>query len=240
MKRLIVMVSVLIMLVTVIQAQEVLKIATFPIPVMVESSDKGVFINLVKKVAEKAGINIEIDVFPTPRAIASFMRKDYDMLFPALDIQFHGKELPHISSEKIYIKQDFGFVKKGNDIIRKIDDLIGKNIGITVAYPYSEDILFNKSLVLQKAPNDGVNVKKLINDRIDVFIVEEKSGLGAFANANVSDFSYDPTAPLSKQNVYFAFQKTERGRKLEKIFSKALSELKNDGTFGEIMKRTSK
>ena len=218
-------------------AEEVLKIATFQIPIMVESKDKGVFIDLVTTAAKKAGFSVNIEVLPTPRAIGAFVQKEYDMLFPALDIQFHDQEKPLASKELIYVKRDFAFSKTGTTICRNIKDLEGKIVGITAAYPYAEEILFNKKLTLEKAPTDEINVKKLLSGRIDVFLVEEKSGLGAFAKEKVTQFDYDKNAPLSQQNVYFAFQKNQKGTALEQKFSSALSELKENGTFANIMKK---
>ncbi len=235
MKRLIIMLTMLS--ITIGFAQETLKVVTFQIPVMVESKSEGVFIELVNATAEKAGIKVEIEVLPPPRAIGGFMSKSFDMLFPALDIQFHGKEKPLASKEIIYVKQDFAFTKKGNNVIKNISELEGKSVGITAGYPYSEEILFNKNLKIQEAPSDDQNVKKLINNRIDVFIVEEKSGLGAFAKENTQEFEYASEFPISKQDVYFAFQKNTKGTKLEEKFSKALLELKNNGVFGNIMSK---
>lgn len=229
--------SVLLVILSIFAMSQVLKVVTFPIPVMVESADKGVFIELVKSVAKKAGLKVEITVLPTKRAIGSFLSGEPDMLFPALDIQFHGQTQPTKSSEIIYVKQDFGFVKKGNNAPLTISDLKGKKIGITAGYPYSEKIVFDKSLTLEEAESDEVNVKKLVNGRIDVFIVEEKSGLGAINKTAPEKTSYTKESPLSKQDVYFAFQKNSNGKKFETKFSTALKEMKKDGSFGAIMSK---
>ena len=229
--------SVFIVLLAVGQAacQEV-KSCGFFIPVMIENPQKGVFVELVKKTAEVAGLTISIDVLPTKRAIDTFLSGQYDLMFPGLNMQYHGQmERVKPSEELIYVKTDFAFVKKGNPMITSLDQLTGKKIGLTDGYPYSETIIFNNALKFEMALNDVINIKKLTSGRIDVFICEEKSGIGAIKQAETDQVDYDPKSPISKQDVYFAFQNTDKGKELEKKFSAALKKLKEDGTFAAIM-----
>ena len=71
---------------------------------------------------------------------------------------------------------------------------------------------------------------------IDAFVVEEKSGLKAFLDAGfIDEIQYDRHAPLSKIDVYFAFQNNEEGKKLSLTISNILREMKQDGTFERII-----
>lgn len=212
------------------------KIGTFPIPLMVESSEKGVFIDLVKELAKRSGVKIEIVVEPTKRTTSNFEKGKISGFFPALDVSVPKKAE---ASSEIYIKKDYGFVVKGNTPPKSISDLEGKTIGLTAGYPYVNEITGNKKIKINYANTDELNVKKLINKRYDVFIVEEKSGLNAIKKENGSDkVTYDHNSPLSQQKVYFAFQPDAEGKELAKKFSDALAEIKNDGTFSKIMQKT--
>ncbi len=210
---------------------------SFPIPLMVIDNNNGVFVELTKAIAKEAGFELEISIKPAKRIGGEFMEGKVDSIFPALDVMFPpGKILK--SSENIYVKQDFVFTKKGSPILKTIKDLEGKNVGITRGYPYVKELIDNKNIKLQIVSKDEMNTKKLIAGRIDAFVVEEKSGIKAFSNSGLNgQFQYDKTVPLSKQDVYYAFQNNEKGKKLEAAFSIALKKIKENGTFGKIMSK---
>lgn len=219
-------------------AAEQLKVVTFPIPVMVENDSQGVFIELVKTAAADAGLDVSITVLPPEEAIGGFVEKKHDMLFPGLDVQFHGKQVRILRSrELIYKKRDFAFVKKGNALTPTIASMTGtKKIGLTSGYPYAIGIIYNKELVLSFADSDEANVQRLLSGEIDVFVVEEKSGLGAIKAADALELvDYDPNTPITSQNVFFTFHLTPEMQKIEEKFSASLAKMKADGRFGAIM-----
>ena len=88
------------------------------------------------------------------------------------------------------------------------------------------------------APNDVANMKKLGQGQIDAFVVEERSGLEALSLSGEKDITYDKEKPLSKQSVYFAFQSTPEGELLAEKFTKAINEMKKDGSFDRILNGT--
>lgn len=211
------------------------KIGSFPIPLMVENPETGVFIDLVKELAKRSDVKLEIIVEPTKRTISNFNKGSLAGFFPALDVSVPKKVE---ASSEIYIKKDFAFVLKSKPVPKSIEDLEGKSIGLTSGYPYVNKITENPKITVDYASTDENNVKKLLVGRFDVFIVEEKSGLKALEKENALDqITYDPKSPLSEQKVYFAFQPDAEGRELAKKFSEALDAIKKDGTFSKIMKK---
>jgi len=212
---------------------------SFPIPLMVVDNNNGVFISLTKAIAKEAGFEFAISIKPTKRIVGEFIEGKITVLFPALESMFPSKKTFLKSSENIYIKQDFVFTKKGATVLKTIKDLEGKKVGVTRGYPYVKELMANKKIHFQIVGKDEMNAKKLIAGRIDAFVVEEKSGLKSFQNAGLSDkFQYDKATPLSKQDVYYAFHNTEKGKKLELVFSATLKKLKENGTFAKIMSKT--
>jgi polar amino acid transport system substrate-binding protein len=199
---------------------------------MVESPEKGVFIELTREIIKRTGEKFEIAVYPPNRTVGGFHAGEIDAFFPALDVLIQKEVAP---SSEIYVKRDFGFVAKDQPAIGSLEDLKGKTIGITQGYPYSPDIVKNPDLKLIEAQSDEINVKNLVNGRIDVFIVEEKTGLKAVEKAGAEGVHYDKDSPLSEQKVYYAFQNDQGGKALADKFSTALEAMKADGTFAKIM-----
>ena len=217
-------------------AADKIKVGTFPIPLMVDDSKKGIFIELANEIAKRAGLEFEITVLPPQRTHEEFQDGKLDVIFPALDVNFPPDKKPLKSKEIIYIKRDFAFTKKGTPLLKSIADLEGKTVGLTLGYPYVKELTENKKIKFDVGPTDETNAQKLAAGRFAAFVVEEKSGLQAFKKASVADqIQYDPQSPLSKQEVYFALHKGAEA--IEGKISKALAEMKTDGTFGKIMSK---
>lgn len=210
------------------------KMGTYQIPLMVESKDKGVFIDLVKEVIGRTGEQFEIVVAPPKRTVASFHKGAIDGFFPCLDVLLQKDAA---KSKPIYVKADFAFTRSDTPIIKSISQLEGKKVGITVGYPYAKALISDKKIKLEGADNDVLNMKKLSKGRIDAFVVEEKTGVKALKESGAANIHYDKAAPLSKQDVYFVFQPTAEGKALAAKFSKALADMRKDGTFQKIMSR---
>lgn len=208
-------------------------LGAFPIPLMVESGDKGVFVELTKEIAKRAGIQLEISVAPPPRTIQNFEQNKLEGFFPALEITIPKAFARSIS---IYAKRDFAFSQKGKNLT-SIADLEGKTVGLTRGYPYTKKLTDNKKITIDFAVDDVTNMKKLSMGRIDAFVVEEKSGVTAMEQAGVKNVEYNKDKVLSEMDVFYAFQKTPDGEQLAKKFSQALEDMRKDGTFQKIMSK---
>jgi len=217
-------------------AQEKIVFGSYKIPLMVVDEQNGVFVELVKTIAKRANLNTDIVIYPVKRTIKKFLNKKIDVLFPAVDAFFTKSTNPLKSSEFIYVKTDFTFTKKGEKLLKTLPDLKGKRVGITLGYKYDDALINDSSISFDIALSDHVNAKKLVRGNIDAFVVEEKSGLKAFSDLGFIDkIQYDKYTPLSKKDVYVAFQNNEKGKQLSLTVSKILKEMKQDGTFERIM-----
>ncbi len=191
---------------------------THPIPRLVVDEHHGAFIELTRTISKRANLDIEIIVAPAKRAVKYFHDQYFNVLFPGLDVYFSPEKLMIQSSECILIKQDFVFTKQGAPLLKTIKGLEGKHVGITFGYPYTRELTENPLIVLEDAPTDESNIKKLLKGYIDAFVVELIAGLQAAKNTGAVDqIQYDSTAPIAQQKVYYAFQNSETGKRLEAI-----------------------
>ena len=210
--------------------------ATFLIPVHVESAEQGLFIELMREVAATARLrDVHIEVMPAPRALRSLMTATHDAVFPALDIFFEPGQPVIRTAETIDCKEDFVFTARGTPLLRSLADLRGKVVGITHGYPYSREVMAANGYTLEVAVSDELNIRKLAAGRIDAFVLDEKTGVKAAEALGLSGaIQYDRLAPVSRQEVYVAFQANERGRELAARTSEALRQMKASGRYQAI------
>lgn len=220
---------------TMTMAQAPLPVATYPIPVHVESASSGLFIDLVQAVASEARVPIRISVQPPPRAVQNFSSGNQAVLFPALDVLFPAGTAIVRSKEAIDCKEDFVFTRQGTPKLNSLKELKGLRVGITRGYPYAREVSESTQFVVEAANSDESNLKKLVAGHIDAFILDEKTGIHALEQYGLSSkVQYDPKHPVSRQEVYYAFQNTPEGRQLAEKFSNALAVLKREGRFQSI------
>lgn len=216
-------------------AAKPLRMATFPIPLMVESDTKGVFISLTREIAKRGHVEMQIEVSPTAKTLLDFSTNKVDAFFPALDV-YTPKNTSRTSS--FYTKVDFVFSKKDKNL-NTMKDLEGKKVGLTFRYPYARELTQNKKIDFEFADDDVSNMNKLASGAIDAFIVEERSGLQALALSGKTNIHYAKGKPLSKQEVFYAFQDNEDGRGMVEIFNRAIEAMRKDGTFDRLMNPSS-
>ncbi|WP_340597080.1 substrate-binding periplasmic protein [Bdellovibrio sp. GT3] len=209
---------------------------TFPIPLMVESAEVGLFIDLTKEISKRTKTDILIQVMPTGRAILSFSKGQANAFFPALDVYTPTNA---IKTVPFYEKIDYVFYRKEKPL-KTIKDLEGKKVGLTFRYPYAVKLTANKKIKFVFSEDDVSNMKKLSDGNIDAFVVEERSGLRALELSRVNGITFDRQTPLSKQDVYYAFEDTEEGRRLAKEFSAVIMAMKANGSLDEAILRSKK
>lgn len=230
------LISVLLIGNCVVAEQTPIRVVSFPIPLMVENNKQGLFIDLVHAIERHINRPIIIEVWPTPRAVQAFESGAFDMIFPGVDTLFQNPDSILASNELLYIKKNHVFTLKNRAVITHINELKGLTLGLTRSYPYSKAITTHPEIHRVYVDTDEQNAQMLVRKRTHAFIVEQASGLRAFDITQLRDqVHYSKTHPISVEDVYFAFHRTNTGQKLEELISKALLSLKQSGQFKKIM-----
>ncbi len=157
--------------------------ATFPPFEMVDETSKeliGFDIELMKAVAEKAGIQYEFANLPFDSMLAGVAQCQYDMAIAAITItEERQKEflfsIPYIDAGQIII------VKVGNDSIKSKDDLAGKTIGAQLGT--TGEIEAQNIEGINYKPYDTYDLAflDLANGQIDAVIADYPTALGFIA-----------------------------------------------------------
>lgn len=211
-----------------IVAKEKVTLITFFIPRYVESESEGEFIILAKKLAELSGVELEIKVYPTKRALQIFKNGGADGYFPALDVI--NPTNVHKTSD-FYIKEDFIFELKTSDYTK----LEKPKFCLTSGYPYTKKVLLNKKWNIMYAKSDLKCLELLKIGRAQAFVGEEYTALAALKTLRLSrKVKYKQYSPISTQNVYFAFTESDRGKILSQKFDLALKKIVMDGVYDSL------
>jgi len=133
-------------------------------------------------------------------------------------------------------KKDFPFSWE------KIEDLKGLSVGVTNAYNYHDEFTqasINGLFHTQVSENDMINIRKLINNRIDIFPLEKMVGQSLL----ISDFSlqqrqlitYNKKPLTTNQSRILFSKKAPNILDILKLFNQGLAQLKQTGRYQSIL-----
>lgn len=221
-----------------VNAGEKITATSFYIKIMVETPVTGAFVEIAQTAAKRAGMDLAVTILPPNRMGKDFLENKYNMLFPALDVQFPDMSKIIRSTALIDIKKDFAFVRIDDPIVKTIAELKGKRVGLTKGYPYVKALTDSKDFTVDWGESEQNNMEKLAKGRIDVAIGDRRSAWDACRKAGIDNkVKFDDKASIVEQEVYFAFHNDAQGAALEKKFSAAVKSMQDDGTFGAIMNK---
>lgn len=202
--------------------------------------ENGFFAALSREAFKRAGYEMELEFMPWKRALEMAKKGKYDGLLGAYFNEDREKEFFYTDS--IARNEESFFQKKGKNIkYENIDELKQYKVGgLRGSAPVKA--LQEKGMTLEEVPDDILNIKKLVGDRIDLIIAGKQQLFYNLNNmADLQKFvgkieaveppfkSYDLYCPISK--------KRSDGTNIVTKFNKALQEMREDGSYDEILKR---
>lgn len=209
------------------------------IPGLINEDMTGAFVELNNEISKRANIKLVLNIIPAKRLRSSFHNKKFDIAFPMLASSFE-KGFAYYRSLAFYAKKDFIYTRKGKPLLSSLKHLENaKGItGLTRGYSYPAKLLENIKLSFDYSPGDNQNMLKLSKGRLNSLIVEEVSGIHAAKKTNVQNLvQYNSKAPLFSQDVFYAFQTKPSLIKVKNSISKAIREIKADGTLKRILRK---
>ncbi|SLM27602.1 putative ABC transporter, periplasmic amino acid-binding protein [Desulfamplus magnetovallimortis] len=199
--------------------------------------DEGYFSDIVRTAYKETGHEISISFVPWKRA----MYEAKNLYFNAILGIYHSEERAEwlLYSEPVSESEIVLFAVKGKNIVwNTIEDLKPYKIGIEHGYAYSSE--FDSADFLQKESvrKLELNIKKLLEGRLDL-IAASKKRLLFWVNTNrpeIRDNIEIVPGVLSSNPLYVAFPKDgENAETYLKEFNKGLKQIKDNGTYAEIL-----
>ena len=204
--------------------------ATFPPYEMTTDSGDiaGIDIDTAKAIAEKLGLELQVDDMEFDAALLSVQQGKADMVMAGVTVTDERKAVMDFSDSYATGIQSI-IVPNGSDIASP-DDLAGKKIGTqrgTTGYIYCSDDFGDDAVV---AYDDGLTaVQALKNGQVDAVVIDNapaKEYVAANPGLVILDTSY------AEEDYAIGMAK---GSALEDAVNAALEELKADGTLQSIV-----
>ena len=204
--------------------------ATFPPYEMTTDSGEfeGIDIDTAKAIAEKLGLELQIDDMDFDAALLAVQQGKSDMVMAGVTVTDERQNVMDFTDSYATGIQSI-IVPEGSDIASP-DDLAGKKIGTqrgTTGYIYCSDDFGDENVV---AYDDGLTaVQALNNGQVDAVVIDNAPAqefVAANPGLKVLDTSY------AEEDYAIGMAK---GSALEDAVNKALEELKADGTLQAIV-----
>ena len=204
--------------------------ATFPPYEMTTDSGEieGIDVDTAKAIAEKLGLELQIDDMDFDAALLSVQQGKADIVMAGVTVTDERKAVMDFSDSYATGIQSI-IVPNGSDIASP-DDLAGKKIGTqrgTTGYIYCSDDFGDENVV---AYDDGLTaVQALNNGQVDAVVIDNapaKEYVAANPGLKVLETSY------AEEDYAIGMAK---GSSLEDVVNAALEELKADGTLQSIV-----
>lgn len=202
----------------------------------------GVVNGLVSKLAETAGVEIEYEYMPWNRGLELTRAGQISAAsyWNRLSDQTGLIEVGPVSSGQIV------FFQRSAEPLpewQTLDDLAGTIFGATLGYPYSDDFWAkgeDGTYKIQTAQNDISNFRKLLNGRVDAFIINELVGWdllrAEFTAEEIAQLSVSAT-PVSAVEGYLQVSSgIEGGAEIAQRLQAAYDALEASGELANVRK----
>ncbi|WP_052878012.1 substrate-binding periplasmic protein [Chromobacterium subtsugae] len=204
----------------------------------------GILSRLVKEAFARGGVDVTYRYYPNNRTLQSARNGQVDGSFGWAPTPDRKRDLlytqPVLSARMVFFQR-----KERRLEWNRWADLRGVRVGVTVGNFYSDDFDAQAKsglLTVDSAPDDLINLRKLLAGRIDLFPIDLEVGKyliahhfppqqGALLEAQAKSFW---SAPLH----VVIWRKHARGKELVERFNRGLKALQDSGEFERLVTET--
>lgn len=206
-------------------------------------SEHFVHFGLASRIVSEAfaleGITVEYGFFPWARSLKQAEDGDWDgsVVWRASD---ERAQKFYISDEVVPDKVVFFHLKNTPFDWSTVESLQGIRIGATLSYGYGsafDAAEAARQIQVERAPNDEINLRKLLGGRFQVFPVNVDVGYYMlrlhFKDEDAALFTHHPR-PLTEAPLRLLLsKKVEGNEQLMKLFNRGLKRLRDSGKVGQ-------
>lgn len=198
----------------------------------------GPFLEIVRTAFHEAGYQTDIEFLPWARVIALGEAGKCDVV---AGIWFNtGRESWMAISDPI-MENEMGLFKRKSDPLTfsGFDNLKSGNISIgTVAGYINPEGLKKAGIRTEEVPEDALNIRKLVNGRIRLALMDRRLGIHIARELNLLDqIEWMTTLEYIPLRIGIIKTAGSEWREILANFNSALAAMKKDGTFSAILAR---
>jgi len=206
---------------------------------------KGLFLDVFREVARRAGFEITLILHPMKRLEVYLQSGEVDGVIAVVRTEEREGYLVY-SPLPIMVSRLLVFVKKGREFpFTSINDLKGKKIGVIRGWKTEnielEQAIQEGTIQAEEVTQYDQNLKKLMAERVDCLISSEQL---TWYYANELGVAKDLVAletPIAKHSVYSAISKYAKNivdpQEFIQKMNAALDEVLSDGTYEQLQKQ---
>ena len=211
-----------------------INIATYKMPVLMENSNQGLLVKLIKYIGQRAKISINLIFLEENKISKAFAKNTAIIAIEGRNSGFSG-----YNSKSIFTHKIFAFYKKNSQPIISIYNLKGLYVGMS--YNYDADFIFmdilnHNKIEIRRSATIATMMRNLSKGRIYAVIMEEYSGLNIMKNKNFTPIAYKKKSPIWQRNIKIIFPKNDIGKKQSIKFNGALQAIHEDGSYKSYFK----
>ncbi|WP_166263412.1 substrate-binding periplasmic protein [Marinobacter caseinilyticus] len=205
------------------------------------SADYGPLGRVIKVAFDRAGYDVQYQVFPWTRNAMIVANGDFDAMMPYYCSEARAKA--YLCSDAIVAGEQVVFHRTDTRFDwSAIDDLSGYNIGATLGYFYGgafEQAEHSGQLRVVRIAEDERNLKLLLRGRIDLYPQDLAVGYGMIRVLFPKEYWHKLThhpRPLHSEPLHLLFSRaTGRGEQLMKTFNDELQTLRDSGKLDQLL-----
>jgi polar amino acid transport system substrate-binding protein len=204
-----------------------------------DGNPKGSAVDMVKRIMSSLGYEVQIKVYPWPKALGMVRAGDADAIFTAYKTPERVTFLDY--SEEVFFPQIVGFyVKKGSPITFNgdLNTLRAKHIGVvsTISYGPKFDQM-RTQLQVERVERIEQNFQKLLSDRIDLLISNVHVADWELQKLQLSEEIVRLPHEVERVSSYIAFSKRQNLTTLRDQFDQELRKLKANGEYDKVIEK---
>lgn len=223
-----------------------LGVASSPAPWVIADSNSGILIDLISEALTPLGYTIEISYLPYARRIESFQNQTVDAISDINQINIEHDKLGGYYSGEIYAYENYAYsLKKNNFSFNTVADLSPHSLlswqGAQGKLGQEYDNMINASVSYQETPNQYLQVKMLLKERVEVVQMDKQ----IFHYYYHQLLSSNPQMQAQAISRFALFGKNPNGflfhsPKIRDDFVNQFKRMKKNGTVAKIFQRYTK
>ncbi len=218
---------------------DTLAIAADPWPPFIDENhpEGGVSIQIIREALGRHGFDVELNIMPWARAIDGVRSGDFDILPGTWYTESRSEDLMY---SEPYVANEIKFIKRAGEAFdySGLDSLDGEVVAIIRDYGYGDAFYEATNFERDPAPELMTNIRKLVNERVDLAIEDEFVARFIISNEEpeLLDQIEFVEPPYSAESLHLTSgYANPRHEEIVEAFNAGLAEMREDGTFDRIM-----